>query len=79
MDCPSCGLVNAGPEHLANVPVLCSDEPRPRLTARQRAVLACIQAALSVRGGRWVHGAPTHVFAEVLAELDRLGWELKRK
>lgn len=40
---------------------------------------AVLQASLKVRNGRWVRGAPTHVFAEFLTALDELGWQVIRK
>jgi hypothetical protein len=44
--------------------------------AEHKAVMALISAAFDVRAGRWVHGAPTHVFAELLAALEKRGWHL---
>lgn len=48
----------------------------PRLTDGQRAVLALCMAALKVRDGMWIKGAPTHLFAELLIELEGIGWSV---
>jgi hypothetical protein len=37
---------------------------------------AAMKAARDVRGGRWLRGAPSHVLAEFLGELERAGWKL---
>jgi hypothetical protein len=42
----------------------------------QAAMLAVLRAYPRVRGGRWVKGAVTHVFAELLNELSADGWHL---
>lgn len=41
-----------------------------------RAVMAMLLASGRVRGGSWLNGAPSHVLAEFLTELERVGWQL---
>lgn len=41
-------------------------------------MIALIAAGTSVRGGRWINGAPTHIFPEMLTELENRGWVLVR-
>ena len=43
-----------------------------------KGVIALCKASLRVRNGRWINGAPSHVFAELLTELEKNGWELRR-
>jgi hypothetical protein len=44
-----------------------------------KGVLALCKASLRVRNGRWINGAPSHIFAELLTELEKDGWVLRRK
>lgn len=46
----------------------------------QAAMLAVLRAGNRVRGGHmhWLRGAPTHVLAELLTELQNDGWTLSR-
>jgi hypothetical protein len=37
---------------------------------------AALKVAGRVRDGRWIRGAPTHVLAEFLTELEKDGWQL---
>lgn len=43
------------------------------------AMIALLRASLKVRDGRWIRGAPTHVLAEFLTELEKAGWVLVRQ
>lgn len=45
----------------------------------RRDMIALLRAASVVRGGRWIHGAPTHILAELLNELKSDGWVLQRE
>lgn len=47
---------------------------------RQTPMWAMLRAGSRVRGGfhEWLRGAPTHVLAELLIELHREGWMLRR-
>jgi hypothetical protein len=40
---------------------------------------AILRAGSKVRDGQWVNGAPSHVFAELLSQLEADGWELTPK
>lgn len=33
---------------------------------------------MAVQDGTWIRGAPTHVLAELLSELERDGWTIER-
>lgn len=41
-------------------------------------MVALLRASASVRDGRWIKGAPSHVLAELLTELEADGWRLSR-
>jgi hypothetical protein len=41
-------------------------------------MVAIMLAARRVRGGRWMNGAPSHVLADLLNELQSMGWTLRR-
>lgn len=43
---------------------------------RDEQMLVLLRASFKVRDGSWICGAPTHVLAELLAELERDGWRL---
>jgi hypothetical protein len=46
------------------------------VSGRHKETLAMMRAAAKVRDGRWVNGAPSHVFAEFAKQLNEDGWEL---
>lgn len=46
--------------------------------SKSRAVLALMKAADNVRKRNWYEGAPSHIFAELLAELEKDGWKIVR-
>lgn len=60
--CPSCGLVNPGPEHSANRPLLCAETPRRVYVAR-----------INVRGGGQAVIVQESWEALVAAVTDHLG------
>lgn len=43
---------------------------------RDEQMMVLLRASFKVRDGSWICGAPTHVLAEVLTELERDGWRL---
>lgn len=52
-------------------------EPRTdRPIATGDPMLALLRASARVRDGRWIKGAPTHVLADLLNELESAGWRL---
>ena len=42
-------------------------------------VIALCKASSRVKNGRWVDGAPSHLFAELRTELEKDGWVLRRR
>jgi len=42
----------------------------------QREITVALQAFATTRNGRWINGAPSHVLAEFLSELEVRGWRL---
>lgn len=52
-----------------------------RTVAERRPIDAALSAGHRVRGGymNWLKGAPSHVMAELLGELEKDGWRLERK
>lgn len=47
--------------------------------SHQEPILALLRAFPKVREGRWLQGAPSHVLAELLHQLEEDGWELRPK
>lgn len=45
-------------------------------TIDYKAVIALLKAANRVRNGQWIKGAPSHIFPELLTELEKDGWRL---
>lgn len=48
----------------------------PQRAAHQREIVAALRAMAKVRDGMWVKGAPSHVLAEFLTQLEEDGWRL---
>lgn len=57
----------------------CSDyckAEQQRTKSDANAMIALLASANRVRGGAWMRGAPTHVLAELLTDLEEHGWRL---
>lgn len=55
----------------------CPAPPLEKVPCGKDTIALCL-AATKVRDGRWWHGAATHVFADLLTELNSLGFVLAR-
>jgi hypothetical protein len=48
----------------------------PEKVKAMKRMLALLSASRKVREGQWIRGAPTHVLADLMGELEKSGWTL---